>query len=305
MNADLQIIHEGLLAPNAWLSPKFFYDETGSRLFEAITQLPEYYLTRTERTIFEQAQSELVDVIGTGSVMIDLGAGNCEKAERLFKDLRPSHYVAIDVASDFLAATLERIRTDHPGLPVHQVNGDFTHGLTLPAEIPGDPRLVFFPGSTIGNFDPDAAVGLLREMARLAGPSGRCLIGIDLVKPTEILEAAYNDAQGITAEFNLNILNVVNEVTKADFDLSQWEHRAFFNAAKGRIEMHLESTSDQWVNWCGGQRLFQQAERIHTENSYKFTLAGFESLLQAAGMNQRSVFTDTQKWFALVLAEPI
>lgn len=304
MNADLQIIHEGLMAPNAWLSPKFFYDETGSRLFEAITQLPEYYLTRTERTIFEQAQSELVDVIGTGCVMIDLGAGNCEKAERLFKDLRPSHYVAIDVASDFLAATLKRIRADHPAIPVHQVNGDFTHGLTLPADIPGDQRLVFFPGSTIGNFDPDAAVGLLREMARLAGPSGRCLIGIDLVKPTETLEAAYNDAQGITAEFNLNILNVVNEVAKADFDLSQWEHRAFFNAAKGRIEMHLESSSDQWVNWCGGQRLFQQAERIHTENSYKFTLAGFESLLQAAGLNQRSVFTDDQQWFALVIAEP-
>ena len=304
MKSDLQIIHEGLMAPNAWLSPKFFYDETGSKLFEAITQLPEYYLTRTEKTIFEQARSALVDLIGIGSVMIDLGAGNCEKAERLFKDLHPSHYVAIDVASDFLAATLNRIRADYPALPVHQVDGDFTHGLTLPADIPGDQRLVFFPGSTIGNFDPDEAVGLLREIARLAGPSGRCLIGIDLVKPTEILEAAYNDARGITAEFNLNILNVVNEVAKADFDLSQWEHRAFFNAAKGRIEMHLESTSDQWVHWCGGQRLFQCGERIHTENSYKFTLAEFESLLQTAGLNQRSVFTDDQQWFALVIAEP-
>jgi dimethylhistidine N-methyltransferase len=304
MNTDFQIIHEGLMAPNAWLSSKFFYDENGSRLFEAITQLPEYYLTRTERTIFEQAQSELVEVIGTGSVMIDLGAGNCEKAERLFKDLRPSHYVAIDVASDFLAATLKRIRADQPAIPVHQVDGDFTHGLTLPADISGDQRLVFFPGSTIGNFDPDEAVGLLSEIARLAGPSGRCLIGIDLVKPTEILEAAYNDAQGITAEFNLNILNVVNEVAQADFDLCQWEHRAFFNAAKGRIEMHLESISDQWVHWCGGQRQFKRVERIHTENSYKFTLKGFESLLQAAGLNQRSMFTDDQQWFALVIAEP-
>ena len=305
MNAELQIIHEGLMAPNAWLSPKFFYDETGSKLFEAITRLPEYYLTRTEKTIFEQARSALVDLIGTGPVMIDLGAGNCEKAEQLFKDLRPSHYVAIDVASDFLAATLNRIRADYPALPVHQVDGDFTHGLTLPADIPGDQRLVFFPGSTIGNFDPVAAAELLREVARLAGPTGRCLIGIDLLKPTEILEAAYNDAQGITAEFNLNMLRVVNAVAKADFDLSQWKHRAFFNVAKKRIEMHLESTSDQWVHWCGGKRLFQRGERIHTENSYKFTLAEFESLLQTAGLKQRSVFTDTQKWFALVLAEPI
>jgi len=304
MNADLQIIHEGLMAPNAWLSPKFFYDETGSKLFEAITRLPEYYLTRTEKTIFEQARSALVDLIGTSPVMIDLGAGNCEKAEQLFKDLRPSHYVAIDVASDFLAATLNRIRADYPALPVHQVDGDFTHGLTLPADIPGDQHLVFFPGSTIGNFDPVAAAELLREVARLAGPTGRCLIGIDLVKPTEILEAAYNDAQGITAEFNLNMLRVVNAVAKADFDLSQWKHRAFFNVAKKRIEMHLESTSDQWVQWCGGKRLFQRGERIHTENSYKFTLAEFESLLQTAGLKQRSVFTDTQKWFALVIAEP-
>jgi uncharacterized SAM-dependent methyltransferase len=238
MNAELQIIHEGLMAPNAWLSPKFFYDETGSKLFEAITRLPEYYLTRTEKTIFEQARSALVDLIGTGPVMIDLGAGNCEKAEQLFKDLRPSH-----------------------------------------AE-------------------------LLREVARLAGPTGRCLIGIDLLKPTEILEAAYNDAQGITAEFNLNMLRVVNAVAKADFDLSQWKHRAFFNVAKKRIEMHLESTSDQWVHWCGGKRLFQRGERIHTENSYKFTLAEFESLLQKAGLSQRSVFTDEHRWFALVIAEP-
>lgn len=304
MNSDLQIIHEGLMAPNAWLSPKFFYDETGSRLFEAITGLPEYYLTRTEKTIFEQARSALVDSIGTGSVMIDLGAGNCEKAERLFKDLRPSHYVAVDVTSDFLASSLKRIRANHPTLPLHQVDADFTNRVTLPENIPDDQRLVFFPGSTIGNFDRDAAIRLLGEMARLAGAKGRCLIGIDLIKPTEILEAAYNDSRGITAEFNLNLLRVVNTLAKADFDLSQWKHRSFFNPEKMRIEMHLESTCDQWVKWCGGQRLFQRAERIHTENSYKFTLAGFESLLQAAGLRQRSVFTDEQQWFALVIAEP-
>jgi len=303
MSRELPTIHAGLMAPIPWLSPKFFYDETGSRLFEAITNLPEYYLTRTERTLFEQARSQLVELVGTGWVMIDLGAGNCEKAERLFQDLRPSHYVAIDVASDFLAATLDRIRVDYPALPVDQVDGDFTHGLSLPDRIPDENRLIFFPGSTIGNLDPDKAVDLLREMARLAGPSGRCLIGIDLVKPIAVLEAAYNDAQGITAAFNRNILNVVNSLAEADFVPTQWEHRAFFNAEKGRIEMHLESLRSQWVTWRGGQRLFERTERIHTENSYKFTLPGFESLLQAAGLKQRSVFTDDQQWFALVLAE--
>ncbi len=304
MNADLHTIHAGLMAPNAWLSPKFFYDETGCKLFEAITKLPEYYLTRTEKTIFEQARAPLVDLIGTGSVMIDLGAGNCEKAERLFQDLRPSHYVAIDVASDFLAGTLDRIRADYPALPVDQVNGDFTDGMTLPEHIPFDRRLIFFPGSTIGNLDPGEAVKLMSEMASMAGSSGRCLIGIDLVKPTSVLEAAYNDPQGITAEFNLNILNVINKVAEADFEPGQWKHRAFFNPEKSRIEMHLESLCNQWVAWRAGERLFQRSERIHTENSYKFTLPGFESLLQAAGLNKVAVFTDSQEWFALVLAQP-
>ena len=304
MNADLLTIHAGLMAPHAWLSPKFFYDETGCKLFEAITKLPEYYLTRTEKTIFEQTRSSLVDLIGTGSVMIDLGAGNCEKAERLFPDLRPSHYVAIDVASDFLAGVLDRIRADYPALPVDQVDGDFTHGMTLPGHIPFDRRLIFFPGSTIGNLDPGEAVKLMRVMANMAGPSGGCLIGIDLVKSSAVMEAAYNDSQGITGEFNLNILNVVNKVARADFEPGRWKHKAFFNLEKSRIEMHLESLHNQWVEWHGGRRLFQRTERIHTENSYKFTLTGFESLLQAAGLNKVAVFTDDQKWFALVLVQP-
>jgi dimethylhistidine N-methyltransferase len=304
MNADLLTIHAGLMAPHAWLSPKFFYDETGCKLFEAITKLPEYYLTRTEKTIFEQTRSSLVDLIGTGSVMIDLGAGNCEKAERLFPDLRPSHYVAIDVASDFLAGILDRIRADYPALPVDQVDGDFTHGMTLPGHIPFDRRLIFFPGSTIGNLDPGEAVKLMRVMANMAGPSGGCLIGIDLVKSAAVMEAAYNDSQGITGEFNLNILNVVNKVAKADFEPGRWKHKAFFNLEKSRIEMYLESLHDQWVEWQGGRRLFQRTERIHTENSYKFTLTGFESLLQAAGLNTVAVLTDDQQWFALVLVQP-
>lgn len=304
MSSELPSIHAGLMARNPWLSPKLFYNEAGSRLFEAITGLPEYYLTRTERTLFELARSQLVNLIGTGSVMIDLGAGNCEKAERLFQDLRPSHYVAIDVASDFLAATLDRLRADYPALPVHQVDSDFTHDLSLPKHIPSEHRLIFFPGSTIGNLDPSESVDLLREMARLAGPSGHCLIGIDLVKPVAVLEAAYNDAQGVTAAFNRNILNVVNNLAEADFVPSQWEHRAFFNPEHGRIEMHLESLCRQRVAWRGGQRLFERGERIHTENSYKFTLPGFESLLKKAGLRQQAVFTDDRQWFALVLAEP-
>lgn len=304
MSSELPTIHGGLMAPNPRLSSKFFYDKTGSRLFESITRSPEYYLTQTERTIFDQTRSQLVELIGTGCVMIDLGAGNCEKAEHLFSDMRPSHYVAIDVASDFLTSNLDRMRADNPALPVHQVDGDFTLGVTLPADIPSDQRLVFFPGSTIGNFDPDASVRLLCEMARLAGSSGHCLIGIDLVKPVAVLEAAYNDAQGITAAFNRNILNVVNNLVEADFIPTQWEHRAFFNPEHGRIEMHLESLCRQRVTWRGGQRLFERGERIHTENSYKFTLPGFESLLRKAGLHQHAVFTDDRQWFALVLAEP-
>jgi len=292
----------GLRSTPAVIAPKFFYDSLGCKLFEAITALPEYYPTRTERGIFERHAGEIAAAAGQHPVLIDLGAGNCEKAAGLFDSLRPAQYVALDVSDDFLAAAVARLRERHPGLPMLAAHADFSRGLELPPGIAAGPRLFFYPGSSIGNFPPDEAVVLLARMRELAGAAGGVLIGVDLVKSKPVLDAAYDDALGVTAAFNLNVLRHLNALAGTDFDVSDWRHVAFYAAAESRIEMHLEARRALSVRWAGGERNFAPGERILTEYSYKYTLEGLETLLARAGFGDMRAWTDARDWFAVCLA---
>ncbi|MBL8352118.1 MAG: L-histidine N(alpha)-methyltransferase [Burkholderiaceae bacterium] len=295
----------GLLARPAQVSPKFFYDALGSRLFDAITELAEYYPTRTEAAIFERhgaaiAQAALA-ATGAQPVLVDLGAGNCAKAARLFGALAPRRYVAVDIAADFLRQSLQQLQQAHPLIAMLGLGLDFSMRLELPADTVSGPALVFYPGSSIGNFAPDGALRLLRE-AREVAAGGALLIGADLVKPTALLEAAYDDDLGVTAAFNLNLLKHLNRLLGADFDVRGWRHLACFDAEASRIEMHLEARGATTVRWPGGERAFRPGERIHTENSYKWTPEGFGALLRRAGFERLQVWTDPKGWFGVWLA---
>ena len=297
----------GLSHPAAHTSPKYLYDVLGSRLFEAITELPEYYPTRTEAAIFATHGAAMASHVPPGATLIDLGAGNCAKAARLFQRLAPRCYVAVDISVDFLRHTLDCLQRQYPALRMVGVGLDFSTGLTLPPEA-GDPdagpRVLFYPGSSIGNFAPDEALLLLRSLRAACGsaPGSGLLIGVDLVKDRAELEAAYDDALGLTAAFNRNLLLHINQLCGTDFHLPDWRHVALFNAAASRIEMHLETTRPVTVRWAGGQRTFAPGERIHTENSYKWTLANFSDLLLQAGFGQRHHWTDSAQRFAVFWA---
>lgn len=295
----------GLCAQPARVAPKFFYDALGSRLFDAITELDEYYPTRTEAAIFSAHAPALVAaalaLTGPAPRLVDLGAGNCAKAARLFAPLAPSRYVAVDISTDFLGEALRLLQREHPRIEMVGVGLDFGARLQLPPQAGAGPALVFYPGSSIGNFAPDDARRLLRE-AHAAAQGGALLIGVDLVKPRAILEAAYDDRLGVTAAFNLNLLRHLNRLLGADFDPPGWRHVAFYDEAAARIEMHLQARHAQRVCWRGGERQFAAGERIHTENSYKWTLPVFDALLHAAGWRPVEHYLDERGWFALVLA---
>jgi L-histidine N-alpha-methyltransferase len=291
----------GLLQATPHIAPKFLYDALGSKLFEAITELDEYYPTRTEAAIFEQHREELAQACGTGHTLVDLGAGNCAKAARLFGALRPSRYVAVDISADFLRGALAELQARHPQLPMLGLNLDFTVALELPPESGSASRLMFYPGSSIGNFVPEAATNFLRRV-RAAAPGGALLIGVDLVKPAPLLQRAYDDALGVTAAFNLNLLRHVNRLLGSDFDVAQWRHVAFYDAAQARVEMHLEARCDLQVSWPAGQLRRRAGERVHTEDACKYTVEGFDALLRRAGYSSTRCWTDPQGWFAVFVA---
>jgi dimethylhistidine N-methyltransferase len=295
-------LRAGLAAQPATIPPKYFYDALGARLFEAICELPEYTLPRDERAIFERFTNEIAARLGPGCTLIDLGAGNCAKAERLFPALRPAQYVAVDIAGEFLRAQLETLARRHPQLDIVGVAADFSRGLVLPHEVRGRPRVIFYPGSSIGNFSPEEARLFLADInSQCAG--GHLLLGADLVKDAAEIVAAYDDALGVTAAFNLNVLNVVNRIAGADFAPADWRHVALFNAAESRIEMHLEARRAVQVRWPGGGRRFAAGERLHTENSYKTTPARLSDLLRAAGFADVNLYMDPAERFALALAQ--
>jgi L-histidine Nalpha-methyltransferase len=292
---------QGLREHPAAIAPKYFYDALGSRLFDAITELAEYYPTRTERAIMAEHQAAIAQAVGTGRTLVDLGAGNCEKAGRLFAALQPSRYVAVDISVEFLRNALNCLQREHPQMPMLGVGLDFSQALDLPTEVGQEPRTLFYPGSSIGNFTPEQALAFLRR-AREASSGGNLLIGVDLVKDAGELQRAYDDALGVTAAFNLNVLPHVNAILGSDFAVADWQHVALFNAEASRIEMHLQARRDVAVRWPGGERRFAAGERIHTENSYKYRIETFEMLLRQAGYAPVQWFTDTARRFAVFAA---
>lgn len=304
-NAIRAELSAGLLAAHAHISPKYLYDALGSKLFSAICELPEYYPTRTETAIFDRHLHDIARAAGKGATLIDLGAGNCEKAARLFSALQPAHYVPVDISVEFLRDAVQSLRLRYPEMPVHGVGMDFSASLDLPDVVPRANRLFFYPGSSIGNFTPEQAMAFLARVHAACHGDGSLLIGVDLVKEEDILHAAYDDAIGLTAAFNLNLLQHLNGLLDADFAPRDWRHRSHFNREESRIEMHLEAVRDVTVAWDDGERRFARGESIHTENSYKYTREKFLQLLERAGFGHVHSWLDPNKWFMVCHAHTV
>jgi dimethylhistidine N-methyltransferase len=292
-------VHAGLSASQKRLSPKYFYDRAGSRLFDRITELEEYYPTRTELGIMRRAADEMAARCGPHCLLAELGAGSLVKVRLLLDCLeRPAAYVPVDVSGEHLRAAAAELAADYPGLDLLPVVADFTQPFALPA-VAAARRVVYFPGSTLGNFDPHEADALLRRVARLVGPGGGLLLGFDLRKDEAVLEAAYNDRLGVTAAFNLNVLTRINRELGADFDPSVFRHRAFLNRELSRVEMHLVSQREQRV-WVGGRVFrFRAGETIHTENSHKYDPAELADRAARCGLRAVERWTDARDYFAV------
>ena len=292
-----QALVTGLSARPRCIAPKWFYDAEGSKLFERICELPEYYPTRTELALLDRHAPEIASRIGPRCEIVEFGAGAIRKLRVLLGALdAPARFVPIDISGEHLLAAASALRRAHPALEVRPVVGDFTRELALPPA--AGRRVGFFPGSSIGNFDPPHAVELLRRFGSLLAGGG-LLIGVDLVKDPALLHAAYNDGAGVTAAFNLNLWARANREAGADFDLSQWHHSAYYNAPLQRIEMHLVSRRAQRVTVAGESFEFAEGASVHTENSYKYTVAGFQALAREAGFTPAACWTDRANRFAL------
>jgi dimethylhistidine N-methyltransferase len=290
----------GLSRPQKRLPAKYFYDAAGSRLFDQITELPEYYPTRTELGILRAHAAEMAARCGPRCLLIEPGAGSLTKVRLLLDRLdRPAGYVPVDVSGEHLRGAAAALADDYPALPVTPVVADFTRPFALP-DSAASRRVAFFPGSTVGNFDPPEADALLKRFARLVGPGGGVLIGIDLRKDVVVLERAYDDAAGVTAAFNLNLLVRINRELDADFDLGAFRHRAFYNRERSRIEMHLVSDGAQRVRVCGRAFDFRPGESIHTENSHKYDVTEFAARAAACGLRLDETWTDEQNYFAVL-----
>ena len=305
MNHDRHITQEiaqGLLSKQPFISPKFFYDRLGSHLFSAITAVPEYYIPAVEASIMASASKEIAQLAGQGRVLIDIGAGDGRKAAELFGLLRPAAYIAVDISEEHLRLSLQALQREFPDLPMQSYARDFSRQFSLPADLPIGSRMAFYPGSSLGNFSPDQALRFLSQIhASLKG--GSLLIGVDLVKSHEVLNSAYNDALGVTAVFNKNVLLNVNRLLGSDFSTQDFEHVAFFNAAQSRIEMHLRAMRDIKVQWPGGGLVLKAGDCIHTENSYKYTVASFQTLLEQSGFSKIRIWTDPKNYFAVAWAQ--
>jgi len=284
----------GLALPQKALPPKYFYDDPGSRLFERICRLPEYYLTRTELALTRANIAAIARFAGRGCELVEYGSGESLKTRLLIRALRPAAYLPVDISQAALRGAAERLGREFPWLEIVPVNGDFSRPVELPRS--RAPRVVYFPGSTIGNLSPEEAHAFL-SMTR--GQAARMLVGVDLRKAATTLHAAYNDSRRVTAAFNLNLLARINRELGADFDPKSFEHYAFYNAAAGRIEMHLVSLTRQNVRIGRHRFAFEAGESIHTENSYKYSIEGFRALAAAAGYLGEKTWTDRRGLFAL------
>ncbi len=291
---------DGLSRPHKSLPCRFFYDARGSELFEEITRLPEYYPTRTETAILEQYAQEMTTAIPSGGILVEFGSGSSRKTEILLRQLpQLSSYVMIDVSSTALQEARTRLAGRFPFLEVLPIVGDFSRSITLPAHLAGRHKTGFFPGSTIGNLTPPEAAKLLRVFKNALSPGGHLIVGVDLKKDARTLVCAYDDAAGVTAAFNLNLLARINRELGGTIDLAAFRHKAVYNPREGRVEMHLQSTIDQVATVCGRRFRFGAGERIHTENSYKYTLGEFEALARSANWRPQRVWTDRTKLFSV------
>ncbi len=300
-DAFLEDVLAGLALPQKSIPPKYFYDERGSKLFEAICELPEYYLTRTEMAIMRAHVAEMAEFIGLQTELIEFGSGAGVKTRILIEALDPPLYVPVDIDGGMLRSASETLAELFPRLNICGICADYTRALALP-EFVGVPirrKAVYFPGSTIGNLEPGEAVEFMRHTRDLAGAGGVMLVGVDLKKDKALLDAAYDDAQGVTAQFNLNLLTRMNRELGTDFQPQRFAHRAFYDEAKGRIEMHLESRYSQFVRIAGQRFDFAPGETIHTEISCKYSLAEFEAMARAAGFATRKVWTDEGQMFSV------
>lgn len=288
----------GLTARQKYLPAKYLYDERGSQLFDQICELPEYYVTRTEVGILRDCADEIAQLVGPDCVLIELGGGASRKVRLLLDALRPRRYIGVDIAREFLQQALQRLAQDYTWLTVNPVYADFTQEFHLPP-MPAATRLIFFPGSTIGNFEPPAAVQFLRRLRAQLDAGDGLLIGVDLKKDPQILRRAYNDAAGVTADFNLNLLHRLRNELQADIDPARFRHRAFYNSHLGRIEMHLVSDCEQFVNVQGRRIHFAMDESIHTESSYKYAIDEFHALAREAGYAAVKTWTDQQQLFSV------
>lgn len=281
---------DGLSSERKFIPPKFFYDERGSKLFDRICEQPEYYVPTVERQLLVRIADEIASHTGKGRVLIEPGAGSAEKVRLILDALRPAAFVPMDISFDYLKSVAKGITKEYPWLPVHATCVDYTHSLPVPEAAPAGPRLVFFPGSSLGNFDPDEAATFLGLVRETVGDDGMLLIGVDTKKCKHRLNAAYNDAAGVTAKFNLNLLYRMRDELNVNLDLGAFEHQAFYNTDAGRIEMYLRSLESQKLHIDGHSFHLEKDELLHTENSYKYTPEQFLSLAS------RSAFTEVHHW---------
>ena len=295
---QLDVIN-GLSRQPRSIPPKYFYDRIGSRLFESICKQPEYYPTRTETNLLKQYAGEIAAVAGNACHLIEPGSGSCEKVRHLLDAMQPVAYLPLDISCEFLEKAAAGIADDYPWLNVHAVCTDITDEVSLPFIPEQADAVMFYPGSSIGNFDPDDAREFLACLATITGEGGGLLIGVDLKKDPHILDAAYNDARGVTAAFNLNLLRRINRELAGDFDVDSFAHHAFYNHDRGRVEMHLISEREQTVRVDGHAFEFSAGDSIHTENSYKYTIDEFQTLAQQAGFLPCRVWSDRDALFSL------
>ena len=307
---DIQIVHHdfaseievGLLAHSPFISPKFLYDPLGSHLFTAITLLPEYYPTNTEKNIFTQYQDQITAAVGIGGTLIDLGAGNCQKAESFFDSLKPSHYLAIDFSAEYLHNALVNLEEKYPHIKMQCIGMDFSRHLNIPHSIATNKRTFFYPGSSIGNFLSSEALQLLRQIKSQSNDGG-LLIGVDLMKEDSVLMAAYDDPLKVTAAFNLNILRSINSHLGSNFKVEQFRHKVKINHSENRVELYLEVLEDLTVSWPGNSKEFKAGELIHTEHSHKYTIESIKQLLKSAGFEKSQIWKDPKDYFAVIYAQ--
>lgn len=293
----------GLRLPRKAIPAKYFYDAEGSRLFDAITRLPEYYLTRTEVGILRANQTAIARRVAAKACVVEYGSGSSVKVRLLLDASRPAAYVPVDISKEHLAASARAVADDYPRLAVFPTCADYTAPFALPPPVADLPRIGFFPGSSIGNFDPPAAEAFLAAVGRTLGPDAFLIVGVDAKKAHTVLHRAYNDDDGVTARFNRNVLNHLNAALGADFDVAGFDHRAIYNATAGRVEMYLDANRDQVVAINGEQVAFARGEALHTENSYKYAPEEFIAKATRAGFRCLELWTDRRRNFMVLLLQ--